>query len=162
MFIYKLGLAHLESKQPKKAARLHERQTAIRKDKGRLNAMHLVTPQSKPRLVSTLNPKERDAVLEFTDRIVKTHGPRVASISLYETGQKTPDGSQDFEILVMSSRKDAALESDVLDLVAEIAVETDVLLTVKCLSQRLFERFRKAGLPFVHQILAKKDSLFTS
>lgn len=105
---------------------------------------------------------EQKAILAFTRHTVSRHGSRVASISLYGTGDKTARGFEDIEILVLTPKEDPHLEDDLLDVVAEIVVETGVYLTVKCLSQAQLRAFKRAGIPMIQRILANQVALFES
>ena len=118
------------------------------------------SPRPMPRLVSSLHPMEQKAVLTFTEQLVRDHSPRVATISLYSTGQRTSRGFEDIEILVLTPKDDGMLENAILDLIAEIVVDTGVYLTVKCLSRKQFQAFKRAGLPFIKQVMARQIALF--
>ncbi|MBI4860023.1 MAG: hypothetical protein HY815_07130 [Candidatus Riflebacteria bacterium] len=83
-----------------------------------------ITTRPVPRLVSSLHPMEQKALLAFTEQAVSQYGARVASISLYGTGQRTSRGYEDIEILVLTPREDEALEDQLPDIVAEIVVDT--------------------------------------
>jgi hypothetical protein len=105
---------------------------------------------------------EQKAILAFTEQAVMQFGSRIASISLYGTGQRTSRGYEDIEILVLTPRDDTGLEDSLLDTIAEIVVDTGVYLTVKCFSQAQFRAFSRAGVPMVRRILENRIALFES
>ena len=117
-------------------------------------------PTSIPRLIRDLHPMEQKAILAFTEQAVTQFGARLASISLYGTGQKTSKGFEDIEILVLTPAEDPTVEDAMLDTVAEIVVDTGVYLTVKCFSQAQFKAFTRAGVPMMRRIIQNRIALF--
>jgi len=113
-----------------------------------------------PRLVTNLHSLEKKAVLQFTKQAIADYGDTIEHISLYSAGRRNSRGFEEVEILILTTEDDDQFEDRILDVVADVVVDTGVYLTVRTFSREAFESFSAMKLPIVSQIRDTAVALF--
>lgn len=114
----------------------------------------------KLKIMRQLAEKDRNAVLEFTNRVKKLVRDNLVSVALFGskiTGNDTPES--DIDILVLVNKLSSEEKNAILDLAFEVNLKNDVYISPRIISRDIFEHPVWKLTPFIISLKTKGVSV---
>lgn len=103
--------------------------------------------------IGSLNTREKKAVLEFRDKLIQKFGEQFKLIVLFGSKARGDyDPESDIDLLLVVKKKSLDFRDKIYDIVMDIGLDYDVVLSLIIRSEAEYKRFVSLKTPFMQNV----------